>query len=147
MSIQSVLEHLKIYNITLWRMLFPMSWFYIDTNFSGNSPFPEFQAGAQRGHSQRKQQLLPQFGQGCGCSVFFESVFKHSSCCRAQVLQCVLQTPLLRRHLHDTCKHPPEDSWLCFLVLFLCVSTSALKIYFMLFPIRALKSLHNDSDN
>ena len=63
------------------------------------------------------------------------------------MLQCVLQNPLLRQHLQDICKHPPEDSSLCFWVLFLCVSTSALKMYFVLFRIRAPKSLHNDNDN
>eukprot|EP00434_Breviolum_minutum_P039655 symbB.v1.2.035222.t1/scaffold4694.1/size36271/2 len=28
------------------------------------------------------------------------------------VCQCLLHTPLLRQHLHDTCKNPPEDPWL-----------------------------------
>ena len=28
----------------------------------------------------------------------------------AQVCQCLLHTPLLRQHLHDTCQEPPKDA-------------------------------------
>eukprot|EP00435_Cladocopium_sp_Y103_P063954 s130_g25.t1 len=32
------------------------------------------------------------------------------------VCQCLLHTPLLRQHLHDTCQEPPKDPWLAELV-------------------------------
>mmetsp|Transcript_65603 Transcript_65603/g.154293 ORF Transcript_65603/g.154293 Transcript_65603/m.154293 type:complete len:531 (-) Transcript_65603:190-1782(-) len=35
-----------------------------------------------------------------------------NNCYLSAVCQCLLQTPMLRQHLRDTCHEPPEDPWL-----------------------------------
>lgn len=39
-----------------------------------------------------------------------------NNCYLSAVCQCLLHTPLLRQHLHDTCQEPPKDPWLAELV-------------------------------